>query len=250
MLEVNGLTVMFGGLVAVKELSFTVAAGEVCAIVGPNGAGKTTVFNAITGFAPVQSGSVQFDGKEILGLPPHRIAACGIGRTFQHNGLIPDMTVLENVMLGRTTEMRAGIAGVIFGSPRARAEEAEALATSQSMLRLLNMDKFARMRTDLLPFGQQRLVEISRALVSGAKLLLLDEPAVGLFETERRNLCAVLKQLAGRGVGILLVEHVLDVVKAVSDRIIFMNHGEKLVECSPEELQSNERVREVYLGHG
>jgi ABC-type branched-subunit amino acid transport system ATPase component len=249
MLEIDGLTVRFGGLMAVNAVSFTVEAGEICAIVGPNGAGKTTIFNAITGFATVQSGSILFEGKPLLGLPPHRIAARGISRTFQHNGLIPDLTVLENVMLGQATGMSAGLPAVIFGTSRAWQEEAKALAASRSMLRTLDLERLAGMRTDLLPFGQQRLVEISRALASGAKLLLLDEPAVGLFETERQSLCTVLKQLASKGVGILLIEHVLDVVKAVSDRIVFMNHGEKLVECSPSELQSNERVRDIYLGH-
>jgi branched-chain amino acid transport system ATP-binding protein len=250
MLEVERLTVKYGGLVAIKELSFTVAAGEVCAIIGPNGAGKSSVFNAITGFANVDSGSVIFDRRQILGLPPHRIAGYGIGRTFQHNGLIPDLTVLENVMLGQTPKMSAGLLGVIFGTSRAREEEAEALSASRSMLRLLNLEKLAQVRAGLLPFGQQRLVEISRALVSGARLLLLDEPAVGLFETERQKVCAVLKQLASENIGILLIEHVLDVVKAVSDRVIFMNYGEKIVECSPDDIQSNERIRDIYLGHG
>ncbi len=249
MLEIDNITVTYGGLFAVNALSFKIAPGEICAIVGPNGAGKTTVFNAITGFAPVNPGSILFEGKPVLGLPPHRIAALGITRTFQHSGLIPDMTVLENVMLGQAATMRAGIPAVIFGTPRARKEEANALAASRSMLRMMDLDRLAGSRTDLLPFGQQRLVEISRALVSGAKLLLLDEPAVGLYETERRNLCTVLKQLASKGVGILLIEHVLDVVKAVSDRIVFMNHGEKLVECLPGELQSNAHVRDIYLGH-
>ncbi len=249
MLEVDRVTVQYGGLVAVKELSFTVKPGEICAIVGPNGAGKTSIFNAIDGFTAVQSGSIQFDGKEILGLPPHKIAALGIGRTFQHGGLIPDLTVLENVMLGRTTEMQAGLPSVIFGGERSRKEEASALAASLSMLRMMKLEKLAHTRTDLLPAGQQRLVEISRALVSGAKLLLLDEPAVGLFESERINLCAVMKQFAIEKVGILLVEHVLDVVRAVSDRVIFMSYGEKLAECKPDELHNIERVRDIYLGH-
>ena len=176
MLEIDNITVTYGGLFAVNALSFKIAPGEICAIVGPNGAGKTTVFNAITGFAPVNPGTILFEGKPILGLPPHRIAALGITRTFQHSGLIPDMTVLENVMLGQAATMRAGIPAVIFGTPRARKEEANALAASRSMLRMMDLDRLAGSRTDLLPFGQQRLVEISRALVSGAKLLLLDEP--------------------------------------------------------------------------
>jgi branched-chain amino acid transport system ATP-binding protein len=222
------------------------AAGEICAIIGPNGAGKTSVFNAISGFAPVHSGAVTFMGKPITGLMPHQVAARGIGRTFQHNGLIPGMTVLENVLLGKAATMQQGLLALIFGTPLARKEEADAVLASRVMLQQMQIGEFAH----VLSFGQQRLVEISRALVSGAKLLLLDEPAVGLFETERQNLCAVLRDVASRGVSILLVEHVLDVVKAVSSRIIVMNHGEKIVECSPQELQSNPLVRDVYLGDG
>jgi ABC-type branched-subunit amino acid transport system ATPase component len=249
MLEIEKVTVQFGGLLAVNELSFRVAAGEIVALIGPNGAGKTSIFNAITGLVPVQSGAINFEGQPIAGMRPDRIAARGIGRTFQLNGLIPDMTVLENVMLGRAADMQSGMASIIFGAPSARAQEADALASARAMMQLMHIGDIADARAGLLSFGQQRLVEISRALVSGARLLLLDEPAVGLFETERQNLCTVLKQVAGRGVAILLVEHVLDVVRAVSGRIIVMNHGEKIVECSPGELQTNQKVRDVYLGH-
>jgi branched-chain amino acid transport system ATP-binding protein len=247
-LEVGRITVEFGGLVAVNSLSFTVEPGEVCAIIGPNGAGKTTVFNAITGYVPIKSGTIKFDGVPITGLAPHEVAAHGISRTFQHNGLIGDITVLENVILGLNLHTASTFSGVVFGLPGSLRAETEAVAQARAMLRRMQIAEHAGKIVNDLPSGQQRLVEISRALVSGAKLLLLDEPAVGLFETERRNLCSVLKQLAQDGVAILLIEHVLDVVRSVSSRVIVMNYGEKLVECPPEDLQKHQSVLDAYLG--
>ncbi len=249
MLEVDRVTVEFGGLVAVNALSFEIPPGEVCAIIGPNGAGKTTIFNAITGYAPISSGDIRFDGAHIAGLSPHQVAAHGISRTFQHNGLIRDITVLENVILGLTLQTSSTFFGIVLGLPKSLKAETEAVTRARSMLRRMHIDDLADRIVGDLPFGQQRLVEISRALVSGARLLLLDEPAVGLFETERQTLCAAIKQLAAEGVAVLLIEHVLDVVRSVSTRVIVMNYGEKLVECPPEELQTHQSVLDAYLGH-
>lgn len=249
MLEVDRVTVEFGGLTAVKGLSFQVAKGEVCAIIGPNGAGKTTIFNAITGFTRINAGAVRFEGRPITGLAPNRIAARGISRTFQHNGLIRDLSVLENVILGEELRTESSFLGVIFGLPKAIKAELTSTRRARAMLEKMRLSAFESKLAGDLPFGQQRLVEISRALVSGAKLLMLDEPAVGLFEAERQTLCALLKELASEGVAILLIEHVLDVVRSVSDRVIVMNYGEKLVECSPNELGRHQSVLDAYLGH-
>jgi branched-chain amino acid transport system ATP-binding protein len=248
-LEVDRVTVEFGGLVAVNALSFSVPPGEVCAIIGPNGAGKTTIFNAITGFVPLRSGDIKFDGVTIAGLPPHKVAARGISRTFQYNGLIRDMTVLENVILGMELHTPSTFFGIVLGLRKSLRAEDEAVERALSMLRKMNIAGLAGTMAGDLPFGQQRLVEISRALVSGARLLLLDEPAVGLFEIERQTLCAALKQLASEGVAVLLIEHVLDVVRSVASRVIVMNYGEKLVECRPDELRTHQSVLDAYSGH-
>jgi branched-chain amino acid transport system ATP-binding protein len=248
-LEVDRVTVEFGGLVAVNGLSFSVSSGEICSIIGPNGAGKTTIFNAITGFTPIESGDIRFHGAPIKGLPPHKVAARGISRTFQHNGLIRDMTVLENVVLGLELHTPSTFSGLVLGSPKSLKAEEEAVTRARLMLRRMNIAELADKIAGGLSFGQQRLVEISRALVSGARLLLLDEPAVGLFETERHTLCAAVKELAAGGVAVLLIEHVLDVVRSVSSRVIVMNYGEKLVECPPDELRSHQSVLDAYSGH-
>ncbi len=250
MLEVDRVTVEFGGLIAVDELSFAAGAGEVCAIIGPNGAGKTTLFNAITGFVPLKSGAIRFDGASVGGLPPHKVAAHGVSRTFQHNGLIGDLTVLENVILGSELTIRTGVMGTVLGLPGALHAEREATARARGILAGMGLSELADSLAGELPFGQQRLVEICRALASGAKLLLLDEPAVGLFETDRRMLCAAISRLAADGVCVLLIEHVLDVVKAVADTVLVMNYGQLLAQCAPDALSSHQAVLDAYLGHG
>jgi len=249
-LEVRNLTVQFGGLIAVNDLSFDIKPGEVCAVIGPNGAGKSSLFNAITGYVPVASGEIRFNNIKIQDLPPHRVAALGIARSFQHNGLVKDMTVLENVILGLELATKSSLAGVIFGLPGSARAEIAAVKKARAMLELIGLTGLQDRTAGDLPFGQQRSVELGRVLVSGAKMLLLDEPAVGLTARERRNLTAMLRQVAGLGVGIILIEHVLDVVRSAADRVIVMNYGSKLVECAPSELHSHQSVVEAYLGHG
>ena len=248
MLEVEGITVRFAGLTAVSDVSFAVAPGEVLTMMGPNGAGKTTAFNAITGIVRLASGSVRFEGADVSRLRPHEIAARGIRRTFQNNGILTEMTVLENVLTGLELSTPSHLAGIVLGlRPSVRAE-IEAVRTAERQLRDLGILDLADRPAGALSFGQQRLVEISRALVSGARLIMLDEPAVGLSPAERIHLGEMLRTVAGRGIGILLVEHVQDLVMAVSDRIVVLNYGKKIAEGVPEEVRRNTTVLEAYLG--
>ncbi len=249
MLEVENLSVHFAGLKAVSDLSFQVEPGTVLAVIGPNGAGKSTVFNAISGFVKPVSGAIRFEGAPITGLAPHRIAARGIHRTFQNNGLLREMTVLENVLTGLELSTRSSLAGVVMNWPGAVRAEHEAVGRALAMLERLELAGLAYRTAGDLSFGQQRLVEISRALVAGARLIMLDEPAVGLSPNERTMLGQNLRQLAAEGIAILLVEHVQELVMAVSDRVMVLNYGKKIAECAPHEVRQNQAVLEAYLGH-
>jgi branched-chain amino acid transport system ATP-binding protein len=248
MLEVRNLTVRFGGLTAVDDLTFTVERGTVFTLMGPNGAGKTTAFNAIGGFAPATSGSVRFEGHDLVGLKPEEIAALGIRRTFQNNGILPEMSVLENVLTGLQLAIPASFFGTVLATPKSRQAESDAVRRARAMLVDMEIaDLESRMAGDL-SFGQQRLVEIARALVAGAIFIMLDEPAVGLSPSERGHLADVLRGLARNGVTILLVEHVQDLVMAVSDQVLVLNNGKKIVQCPPAEVRDNKEAIEAYLG--
>jgi branched-chain amino acid transport system ATP-binding protein len=248
MLEVSGLNVRFEGVAAVTDLSFIVRAGEVLTLMGPNGAGKTSAFNAITGFVRPAGGIVRFGGRPISGLKPHEIAALGIRRTFQNNGILREMTVLENVLTGLQLSTPSSLAGLVFGLAHSVRAEREATAAARRQLHEMGIGDLAGRTAGSLSFGQQRLVEISCALVAGTRLILLDEPAVGLSPNERIHLGETLRAVARRGIGILLVEHVQDVVMAVSDRIVVLNYGKKIAECLPGEIHGNRAVLEAYLG--
>jgi branched-chain amino acid transport system ATP-binding protein len=248
MLEVRDLSVRFGGLAAVDHLSFRVERGSVFTMMGPNGAGKTTAFNAIGGFTPPTEGTVNFDGQEIAGMRPERIAALGVRRTFQNNGILREMSVLENVLTGLHLDIRASFASTVLGLPAGRRAEADAVKRARAMLAEMEIaDLEGRMAGDL-SFGQQRLVEIARALVAGARLIMLDEPAVGLSPSERMHLADVLRGLARRGMTVLLVEHVQDLVMAVSDEVLVLNYGKKISQGTPSEVRENKEVLEAYLG--
>ena len=248
MLEVENLTVRFGGLTAVDNLSFKVERGSIFTMMGPNGAGKTTAFNAIGGFIRATSGAVRFEGRELVGMPPERIASLGIRRTFQNNGILREMTVLENVLTGLQLAIRTSLLGTVIASPKSRRAEVEAVRQARAMLREMEIaDLEGRMAGDL-SFGQQRLVEIARALVAGARFIMLDEPAVGLSPSERGHLGDVLRQLAQGDVTVLLVEHVQDLVMAVSDQVLVLNEGKKIVQGAPAEVRENKEVLEAYLG--
>lgn len=250
LLSVTELTVRFGGLVAVNEVSLTVAAGEICALIGPNGAGKTSLFNAIAGYVPIAAGQVAFQGVPIHGLTPHEIAEKGLRRTFQNGGLFDELTALENVLAGLHTHIPSRFFNIILGGRRAAQTEAEATARARNLLGLFDLDHIATQPARALSGGQQRMVEIVRALATEPPLLLLDEPAVGLAPPMRQQLGTVIRKLAReRGIGILLIEHAIELVMSISDRVAVLNYGRKVADGTPNEVRADRNVLEAYLGH-
>lgn len=249
LLSVDKVSIKFGGLVAVSGASFQVQSGQICALIGPNGAGKSTLFNAVSGFVAIAGGTIRFNGRDLAGMRPDAIARIGMRRTFQNGGVFGSMTVLENVLTGLHVSTRRRIVGNALGLPGARAEERQSIDRAFEVLRALDIADLADARVEDLASGQQRLVEIGRALAQKADLILLDEPAVGLSAADRENLGTLLKRLAAGGIGILLVEHVLDLVMSVSDRIVVLNHGEIIADDEPERVKANPLVLEAYLGN-
>jgi branched-chain amino acid transport system permease protein len=246
LLEVRSARRQFGGLVAVKDLSFQIRAGEILGLIGPNGAGKSTTFNLISGGLPLTSGEVVFRGEPIAGLPPYEIAARGIGRTFQHVKLIPQMSVLDNVALGAYLRGRTGVIAAALRLDRA--EEARTRAEAARAIERCALGAHTFDAAGSLALGQQRIVEIARALASDPTLLLLDEPAAGLRYLEKQQLAALLRSLREQGMTILLVEHDMEFVMGVTDRLVVMDFGEMLATGEPTEIQRNPAVREAYLG--
>ncbi len=245
-LRVEGLRKAFGGLLAVAGVSFALRRGEILALIGPNGAGKSTTFNLVTGAIPPDGGRVFLFGREVTGLPPYRIHPLGLGRTFQHPHLFPELSVLENAALGTYARTRAGFLQVLLGLHRK--EEERALSTAYQALKRVGLEGLALERADRLTAGQQRLLEIARLLASGAEILLLDEPGAGLRAGEKRELAHLLKGLAREGYTLLLVDHDMDLVMGLADRVVVMNYGEKIAEGTPKEVQKNPLVRAAYLG--
>jgi branched-chain amino acid transport system ATP-binding protein len=249
LLQLRDVTVRFGGLVAVDRVSFDVNHGEICALIGPNGAGKTTLFNAVSGNVVADSGSILFRGEEIRQLTPHEISARGARRTFQNGGLFPELTALENVLVGLHAQIDSSFLGLLFGGKSAAAEIA-ATSRARELLDLMGIGMLANQKAGALSGGQQRMVEIVRALATNPPLLLLDEPAVGLAPQARQQLATIIRTLAReRGIGILLIEHAIELVMSVADRVIVLNDGHKVADAPPEQVRADRAVLEAYLGH-
>ena len=250
LLELANVSVRFAGLQALTEVNLTARGGEIKAVIGPNGAGKTTLFNAISGYVPLAGGTIALNGSAIHGRTPHEIAARGVRRTFQNGGLFPELTALENVLAGLHACIDASFAGILFGTRAARAAEREAVARARGLLELLHVSHLADRQVQAMSGGQQRAIEIVRAVAAEPPLLLLDEPAVGLAPPVRAQLIELIRRLAGEmGIAVLLIEHAIDLVMAAADTIAVFNDGAKIAEGPPTAIRNDPVVLEAYLGH-
>lgn len=248
LLEVRNLSRSFGGLTALSDVDFHVNRGEVVSLIGPNGAGKTTFFNCLTGIYAPSSGSITFNGEGISGLRPSMVAEKGISRTFQNIRLFASMTAMENVMTGCHVRTKTGLLGAVLRSKKSKEEEKGTEEKSHHLLRFVGLSPRASTIAGNLSYGDQRRLEIARALATEPKLLLLDEPAAGMNPHETDGLKSLISKIRNSSISILLIEHQMKVVMSISDRVVVLDHGEKLAEGTPSEIQNNRDVIKAYLG--